>query len=329
MYCHKCGASLSTGTPVCSHCGSPTIEQNSEEALENIVTLPSTPRPHDPYHSKAHTFYGEQTTQESSQNVYAPPPPQQRRRTPSSFFKGLFASIIVFLLLSGSFGTWLYLAHKTTTPSVPPPSKPTTTPQPTAHPASQFLPGMWTQCAVENATCSFTGTMTVAFGANGSYKYATKTNGTACTNDIFGDPSYGASKFCYIETPPSTTNVWVQCAAENATCTFSGTMTVAFGTNGSYKYATKTNGTACTNDIFGDPSYGNAKFCYLISPPTQVASWTTCATENATCSFTGKHEVAFGTDGKYLYGSFTNGTACTSNVFGNPTDGGAKTCYYQ
>jgi spore coat protein U-like protein len=327
MYCHKCGATFSTGTPVCSRCGNPTIEQNSDESSSNIATLPPASKPYDPYRSKVHTFYGEQTTQEGPQNVYAPPPPQDR--TTSGPLKAFFASIIVLLLLSGAFGGWLLLAHKTAAPSTPLTHKPTATPQPTAPPTFQFLPGTWTECAVEDATCSFSGAMAVAYGANGSYKYATKTDGTVCSNNVFGDPLSGAKKACYIETIPSTTNAWVQCAAENATCSFNGVMTVAFGANGSYTYATKTNGTTCTDDVFGDPLYGTAKFCYLLAPPIQAATWTTCATENATCTFKGLHEVAFGANGKYLYGSFTNGTACTKNVFGNPADNDVKTCYYQ
>jgi hypothetical protein len=171
--------------------------------------------------------------------------------------------------------------------------------------------------------------MTVAFGANGSFNYATESNGTACTTGIFGDPLSGTHKACYIEAAPPTTHVWARCAAENATCSFLGTMTVAFGANGSYKYATQTNGSACTTGIFGDPLYGTVKSCYLISPPTSAATWNACAAENNTCSFTDRREVAYGAKGKYFYGSFTNGTACANSVFGDPASGVAKTCYYQ
>ncbi|MBA2677413.1 MAG: alpha-L-rhamnosidase [Ktedonobacteraceae bacterium] len=193
----------------------------------------------------------------------------------------------------------------------------------------QSLPGTWTQCAVENATCTFSGTMTVAFGANGSYNYATKTNGTACSNAVFGDPLYQTAKACYIEAVPPATNVWAQCAAENTTCSFLGTMTVAFGANGSYNYATETNGTACTTGAFGDPLYGTVKACYLVTPPDAAATWSSCAAENSTCSFTGRREVAYGANGKYFYGSFTNGTPCNNSVFGDPVSGVVKACYYQ
>jgi hypothetical protein len=171
--------------------------------------------------------------------------------------------------------------------------------------------------------------MTVAFGANGSFNYATETNGIACTNAIFGDPLYGTTKACYIEASPPATNVWTQCAAENATCSFLGTMTVAFGANGSFNYATETNGTNCTTGVFGDPLYGTVKACYLLAPPSNTTVWSLCSDENGTCSFIGRREVAYGANGQYFYGSFTNGTSCTNSIFGDPDSGVVKACYYQ
>lgn len=66
-----------------------------------------------------------------------------------------------------------------------------------------------TSCASENGTCSFTGTYQVAYGANSSWAIGTFTNGTACTNGVFGDPLSGTAKACYISTtawtPPTST----------------------------------------------------------------------------------------------------------------------------
>jgi len=195
--------------------------------------------------------------------------------------------------------------------------------------AAQSLPGTWSQCAAENGTCSFTGTMTVAFGANGKFTYQTLTNGTACTDGVFGDPNNGTVKACYLESVPPATNVWSQCAAENGTCSFTGTMTVAFGANGKFTYQTLTNGTACTDGVFGDPNVGTVKACYLIAPPANTATWTSCAAENGTCSFAGTHEVAYGANGQFFYQSLTNGTACSNGVFGDTNNGTVKSCYYQ
>ena len=109
--------------------------------------------------------------------------------------------------------------------------------------SSTVLPGTWSQCAVETGTCSFAGTETVAFGAQGKYDYATVTGGTACSNTVFGDPDQGVSKACYIAPAPPTAGTWQQCATETGTCSFAGTETVAFGAQGKYDYATVTGGT--------------------------------------------------------------------------------------
>jgi Flp pilus assembly pilin Flp len=55
----------------------------------------------------------------------------------------------------------------------------------------------WTLCADEHGYCSFTGTKEVRYGENGQYYYRTFTNGTACTNEVFGDPIYGTVKKCH------------------------------------------------------------------------------------------------------------------------------------
>ena len=158
---------------------------------------------------------------------------------------------------------------------------------------------------------------------------------TACSDAVFGDPASGVAKWCYVQAAPSGSAApgsapWQQCAAENATCSYSGVMTVAFGANGSYKYATLGGGgTPCTDAVFGDPAVGTVKSCSVIGPPPTFATWTTCAAESGTCSFSGTHEVAFGADGRYLYGSFTGSTPCTDAVFGDPVVGTVKACYVQ
>ena len=107
-------------------------------------------------------------------------------------------------------------------------------------------------------------------------------------------------------------------------------MTVAYGANGSYKFATLGGGgTACTNAVFGDPLPNTAKACYLLSPPPTFTTWTTCAAEGGTCSFTGTHEVAFGANGRYYFGSFTGSAPCTNAAFGDPLAGTVKACYVQ
>lgn len=68
---------------------------------------------------------------------------------------------------------------------------------------------------------------------------------------------------------------------------------------------------------------------HLIAAPPTVTTWTPCAAETASCSFTGTHEVAFGAAGQFFSGSFTGGTPCGNAVFGDPLSGVAKACYVQ
>jgi hypothetical protein len=58
-------------------------------------------------------------------------------------------------------------------------------------------PADWVKCADENGVCSLGGTYTVAYGANGSFRYKTATGAVACNNTTFTDPLTGALKACY------------------------------------------------------------------------------------------------------------------------------------
>jgi len=120
----------------------------------------------------------------------------------------------------------------------------------------------WTDCAREGGVCAFSGTMQVRYGANGLYVYKTLSNGTACTNAVFGDPAPNVVKSCAIPST-ATTSTWTFCANEGGTCAFTGTMDVRYGANGFYVYKTLSNGTPCTNGVFGDPIYGTVKQCHI------------------------------------------------------------------
>jgi hypothetical protein len=56
----------------------------------------------------------------------------------------------------------------------------------------------WKTCASEHQYCSFNGTKKVRYGANGTYTYKVLTNGTKCSNSVFGDPLYGTVKNCAV-----------------------------------------------------------------------------------------------------------------------------------
>ena len=78
---------------------------------------------------------------------------------------------------------------------------------------------------------------------------------------MFGDPIYGVVKQCAI--PTSASFEWTFCAMENGTCAFTGRKEVRYGANGWYAYRTLSNGTPCTNSVFGDPIYSTVKQCHV------------------------------------------------------------------
>jgi cold shock CspA family protein len=58
-----------------------------------------------------------------------------------------------------------------------------------------------------------------------------------------------------------------------------------------------------------------------------TTTWTMCATEGQTCSFTGTKEVRYGINGTYVYRTVTGGTACTNTAFGgDPVPWVVKRC---
>jgi hypothetical protein len=70
-------------------------------------------------------------------------------------------------------------------------STPSPAPTPTPVPVET-----WTACGNEGATCTFTGTREVRYGANGVYTSKVVAGATACTNGVFGDPIPNVVKAC-------------------------------------------------------------------------------------------------------------------------------------
>ena len=61
-------------------------------------------------------------------------------------------------------------------------------------------PAGYTRCSGEGETCVLTGTMDVAYGANGAFIYLTnRTGSVACNNGTFTDPITGVVKSCYVK----------------------------------------------------------------------------------------------------------------------------------
>lgn len=122
-------------------------------------------------------------------------------------------------------------------------------------------------------------------------------------------------------------SLYSHCSDEGQTCNFAGTREVQYGTDDAFAYGMATNGTSCSNVIFGDPKPGVRKSCSI-----GLRGFTFCANEWGTptqCNFSGTKVVAFGARGSYSYGIFTNGVACNASAFGDPLPGIRKFCYVQ
>jgi hypothetical protein len=68
----------------------------------------------------------------------------------------------------------------------------------TTTPAANTASTVWTECAQENGTCSFSGTRSVKYGVDATTVVATFANSVACDNATFGDPAVGQSKTCWV-----------------------------------------------------------------------------------------------------------------------------------
>jgi len=131
---------------------------------------------------------------------------------------------------------------------------------------------------------------------------------------------------------PVTSEIWTTCAIEGGVCNVGGSRQVRYGANNSYAYRNATSTIACTNEVFGDPMYGTTKSCqvssiFSTSTAPAAATWTVCATENGTCSFTATREVRYGANGFYVGKIFTGSAACNNKIFGDPAYGTVKSCW--
>ena len=185
-------------------------------------------------------------------------------------------------------------------------------------------PSGWTQCASEGGTCAFSGTREVRYGSGTTFVSKTVTGPVACTNAVFGDPTPNVAKTCsYAAT------AWTQCANEGGTCSFSGTHEVRYGSGTSFVSKTVTGSVACTNAVFGDPTPNVAKTCSYAGDSAAAPApetWSTCAPEGGTCTFSGTRDVRFGAGSSFVTRTFTGSVSCSNTVFGDPAYGVVKSC---
>ncbi|RYX92360.1 MAG: pilus assembly protein PilY [Comamonadaceae bacterium] len=85
-------------------------------------------------------------------------------------------------------------------------------------------------------------------------------------------------------------------------------------------------GTAAVGDC-NNP--GNNTVLGTPIPSGLHSSFTDCAGENGTCSFSGTREIAYGADTRFFFKTITsnNGYGCNNNNFGDPASGTVKRCF--
>ncbi|HVW26529.1 MAG TPA: trypsin-like serine protease [Polyangiaceae bacterium] len=180
---------------------------------------------------------------------------------------------------------------------------------PTGHGLDYF------QCASEKGTCTVGGNKYVAYGANGSYVYMDASGAIPCTTTYFGvDPAPGVVKSCYFAN-------YAYESPEGGSFTWHGN--VAYGANGVFNFIQANGSVACNNSTFGDPTPGTAKNCYLA-----LGDYTLSASENGTMPNGFRQPVAYGANGKFVYGVLTGTASCSNTTFGtDPAPGVVKACY--
>jgi hypothetical protein len=81
-------------------------------------------------------------------------------------------------------------------------------------------------------------------------------------------------------------------------------------------------------DIGAYESTGTAAASPPPTAPASPDSWTGCAGEGGSCSFTGTRQVRYGANGIYSYRTATGSIACGNDTFGDPVYGVVKSCSY-
>jgi len=187
----------------------------------------------------------------------------------------------------------------------------------------------WTACASEGGTCTFSGTREVRYGSGNTFVSKTATGSVACTNAVFGDPTPNVAKTCSVSSASvDPTPSWSTCANEGGICAFSGTREVRYGAGNAIVSKTLAGPVACSNAVFGDPAPNVVKSCSVSSASAAPETWTSCAGEGDTCTFSGTRDVRYGAGTSFVTRTLTGSASCSNAVFGDPAPNVVKACSY-
>jgi hypothetical protein len=127
-------------------------------------------------------------------------------------------------------------------------------------------------CAREGGYCRVPYPTRVFYGVPGRLTaIEVRGRGVPCTNEVFGDPAFGARKSCFFVARRGVEGDdiepvarWRTCAREDEYCDFNGRKRVRYGARGRFVEGVFRNGVSCDNDTFGDPVPGVRKACQVL-----------------------------------------------------------------
>lgn len=207
----------------------------------------------------------------------------------------------------------------------------------------------WTRCASEGRICRVNGRATVRYGADGRFYEREVRGEVLCSNQAFGDPAPGRSKYCEMRGGGDSGGSggsgwgggsadWQYCATEDGFCSLPGRATVRFGTAGRFTERSYRGGSvSCSVREFGDPARGKKKHCEFrlegggsgggIGGSVGSGSFEFCANEDGYCQFRGRRLVRFGEGNRFVTREFRGGVECSIRAFGeDPAPRRKKRC---
>lgn len=209
----------------------------------------------------------------------------------------------------------------------------------------------WVFCASEGTYCDIEGVKEVRYGAAGLYNSVIANEGVYCKNSVFGDP-VALPKSCFVRVTGNN-RPWVAGVsdrwgfvngivalqieaidAEGLPMSFAATSLPAglsIDPDSGLIYGVISAAGGHLVDIQVTDSEGDTStisFNWEISEWTATTEWVQCAEEGDYCNFGGTRDIRFGADPEFNVQTHTNGVMCKTNVFGDPTPGVGKGCYY-
>ena len=195
--------------------------------------------------------------------------------------------------------------------------------------------GSWSFCANEGSLCNFSGTQNVRYGANGVYVTKSLTNGTMCTNSVFGDPINGVAKQCFVQLPEISPLLLLRQPGNRSP---SGSVQVASGGTQTFNVAPASGYQVSSVLVDGTDrgalttySFTNVTANHTINAsftPSSSGSWTFCANEGGLCGFLAAAEMYVTERVEFMSRSLSRMGRCAPIASSeDPINGVAKQCY--